>query len=153
MHDCLLRDSASGAGYAYLSLFDQYHDVPYLFSVIDPDVVTVLRAVPEFTDRYLVLVEAADGDPGAPAAFAELAEFVAALASKLRRLQPLLDRCLWAVETVAATSHEAQAHVGWAFLDSLSPDEAAALRSMFGPATNALLRGLEEDLGRRPSTR
>jgi hypothetical protein len=126
----------------------------HIFScVIDPDVVTLLRSVPEFSDRYLALVEAADGDPGAPAAFAELAEFVAALASELRVPRLVLDRCLCALETVAATSPEAEALVGWAFLDSLSPDETGALRPMFGPATRALLRGLDEEPGSRPAAR
>ena len=65
-----------------------------LSNMLDPAVVTVLRVVPEFADRYLDLVEEADGDPGAPVAFAELAEFVADLVAALDRQRPLLERCL-----------------------------------------------------------
>jgi len=110
---------------------------------LDPAVVTVLRAVPEFADRYLDLVEDADGDPGSPAAFAELAEFVAALAAELDQRRPVLERCLRAVEEVAAISPDATELVGWAFLDTLSPEEVAGLRPWLGHRTRALLDGLD----------
>lgn len=93
--------------------------------MIDPDVVTVLRAVPQFAERYLDLVEEADGDPGAAAAFAELAEFAAGLATGVDRRRRILGHLLAAVEEVAASSPEAEAHVGWAFLDSLSRGDRA----------------------------
>jgi len=110
---------------------------------IHPAVVAVLRAVPEFADRYLDLVEDADGDPGSPAAFAELAEFVAVLAGELDRLRPVLERCLRAVEDVAATSPDARELVGWAFLDTLSPDELDDLRPWLGGRTRMLLDDLD----------
>jgi hypothetical protein len=125
-----------------LTRFISFH---ILSPMIDPDIVTVLRAVPEFAERYLDLVEAADGDPGAAVAFTELADFAADLADEMGRRRPTLERCLAAVEEVAASSPEARQHVGWAFLDSLSPEEARGLAPMMGPCTRALLD--EIDLG------
>jgi len=111
--------------------------------MIDPDVVTVLRAVPQFAERYLDLVEAADGDPGAPAAFSELADFASELAERVDRHRSTLERLLRAVEEVAATSPEAESHVGWAFLDSLSPEEVRRLSPWLGPCTRSLAEHLE----------
>jgi hypothetical protein len=123
-----------------------------LSCTIDPDVVTVLRAVPEFAQRYLGLAEAADGDPGAPAAFTELADFAAGLAARMTVHVPLLERCLRAVEEIAATSPEAQEHIGWAFLDSLSPEEIRALLPWLGPHTRTLLDQLESGPERGQAT-
>ena len=119
-------------------------------SMIDPDVVTVLRAVPQFAERYLDLVEAADGDPGAPAAFSELADFAAGLAAAIDRRRVLLEHLFGALEDVAAGSPEAEALVGWAFLDSLSPEESRSLAPWLGPSTRALAELIEpgpEDAG------
>jgi hypothetical protein len=51
--------------------------------MIDDEVTLLLDQAPEFTDRYLGLVEEADGDPGAAATFVELADYVAGLASTM----------------------------------------------------------------------
>jgi hypothetical protein len=131
---------------------DDLHGYSYLFIMIDPDIVTVLRAVPEFAERYLDLVEAADGDPGAPVAFTELADFAAGLASEMAGRAPVLERCLRAVEEIAGSSPEAQEHIGWAFLDSLSPDEVRALLPWMGPRTRALLDELESGPERGQAT-
>ncbi|HUO49437.1 MAG TPA: hypothetical protein VMU09_11415 [Acidimicrobiales bacterium] len=112
---------------------------------LDPAVLTLLRHVPEFADRYLQLVEDADGDPGSPAAFADLAEYVAELADRAGRGRSILERCLVAIEEVATSAPDAGALVGWAFLDSLSPEEAAALRPSMGPGTQRLLDRLDCD--------
>ncbi|HXX88928.1 MAG TPA: hypothetical protein VEI83_01735 [Acidimicrobiales bacterium] len=111
--------------------------------MLDPEVIIVLRLVPEFAERYLTLVEEVDGDPGAVLAFTDLADFTAALARELDRRLPLLERCLGAIEEVAATSPDADELVGWAFLDTLSPEETRALGPWLGPATRALLERLE----------
>jgi hypothetical protein len=114
-----------------------------LATMIDEDVSTVLRAAPEFADRYLKLVEAADGDPGAPVTFTELADFVAGLVAEVERLGPVLVRCLEGVETVAAVSPDAEELIAWSFFDNLSPDDLRRLGPWFGPRTRALLEDVE----------
>ena len=110
----------------------------------DPAVESVLATVPEFAGRYVELVHQVDAEPGAAAVFSELADFVADLAYDPDGRLPLLGRCLAAVEAVAMASPDAVALVGWAFLDSLSPDEATALRPQLGPRTRELLDRLDE---------
>ena len=112
-------------------------------SVTEPEVATILRHVPEFADRYLALVEEADGDPGAVATFGELADFTAEVVRLVEDLRPLLLRVLAGVEEVAAESPDAEELVGWAFLDSLSPAEQELLRPWLGPATADTLVQLE----------
>lgn len=99
----------------------------------------VLAAAPGFRDRYMALVEAADGDPGAASVLTELADYVAELAERLGRLGPELSRCLAAVEATARRSDDDADVVAWAFLDSLSPDDRARLVPWLGPRTRALL--------------
>ena len=111
--------------------------------MIPPEVLTILDAVPAFSPDYLAVAAQADGDPGAPAAFTELADFVAGLLAGLDREGPLLARCLAAVESVAATSADGAELVAWAFLDSLSPDDRRRLAPWLGPVTRALLDEVE----------
>lgn len=110
---------------------------------MEAEVATVLLAVPEFAERYLDLVEAADAEPGTPATMAELAEFASTLVGDLARHRDVLVRLLGAVEEVAAFSPDAEEHIGWAFLESLSPEEVACLRPWLGPWTNALADDLD----------
>src|ERR1700746_2124042 len=84
----------------------------YLPGMVDPEVELLLHEVPEFAERYVALAEAADGDPGAAAAFGELGELAAEMAAQLARLEPLLCRVLAAVEEVASTSDDAEELVG-----------------------------------------
>jgi hypothetical protein len=109
----------------------------------EPEVETILRAAPEFADQYLALVEAADGDPGAALAFEELADFAAGLALQVERYRPVLLRTMTGVEQVALRSEDAEELVGWAFLESLSPDDLRRLAPWIGPATRRLLEDLE----------
>jgi hypothetical protein len=115
--------------------------------VIDDEVAQVLDGVPEFTSRYLNLVEAADGDPGSAAVFAELADYVAELVAEVERCRPTLERCLAGVEIVAGTSLDAEDLIIWSFFDSLSPDDVLHLGPWLGPRTRALLD--ETDQARR----
>ena len=110
---------------------------------MDPDVALLLRRVPEFADRYLVLVEEADSDPGPAATLGELADFAAELALQLEGLRPVLDRLMAMVEELSATSDDGGDLVAGAFLDSLSPDDLRRLRPWFGRATWAILDELE----------
>lgn len=114
----------------------------------DPDARTeeveaLLSAVPEFAERYLQLVQDADGNPGANEAFSELADYVAELASGLEQFRPLLVKCLSAVEHVAAVSEDAEELVGWCFLDYLSIDTRRAVLPWLGPNTLSILEEIE----------
>jgi hypothetical protein len=111
--------------------------------MIPPEVATVLEGVPEFLDRFLCLVEAADGEPGAPAAFCELADFVASLLSSPGRPRGVLVRCLGSLEQVARESDDAEELVGWSFLDSLCPENLSRLAPWLGPCTLALAEQLD----------
>lgn len=108
------------------------------------EVTALLEAVPEFTDRYLELVEEADGHPGTNDAFSALAEYVAELAFRLEQFRPLLVRCLTAVEGVAAVSDDAEELVGWSFLDYLSLDARRAVLPWMGPVTLSILEAIED---------
>jgi hypothetical protein len=103
----------------------------------------LLEAVPEFADRYLALVEAADDDPGAAAALTELARFVAGLLASLEHHRAVLARCGSVLDDLASTGPDAEDLVTWAFLDRLSPDERRVLAPWFGARTLALVRELE----------
>lgn len=103
----------------------------------------LLDQVPEFADRYLGLVDDADGDPGPAAAFEELADFTATLLRMLDRAGPVLRRVLAGLEQVAATSADAEELVGGAFIDNLSPDDLRLIEPAMGPATRAILDQLQ----------
>jgi len=107
--------------------------------MMDDEVTLVLEAAPEFVDRYLDLVETADGDPAAAATFTELADFVAGLVAEIERFRPSHEHCLAAVERVAETSDDAEDLVVWSFFDNLSPDDIRRLERWMGPRTRALL--------------
>jgi hypothetical protein len=111
--------------------------------VIAPEVAAVLETVPEFVDRFMHLVEAADGDPGAPAAFCELADFVASLVLSRGPSDGVLVRCLASLEQVAHESDDAEELVGWSFLDSLCPEDLRRVAPWLGPRTPALADELE----------
>jgi hypothetical protein len=109
----------------------------------DTEVGLVLDGAPGFTGRYLELVDAADGDPGAAAAFAELAEYVSGLAEGVEQFRPALVGCLGAIETVAETSEDAEELIVWCFFDNLSPDDIRRLEPWLGPRTRSLLDGAD----------
>lgn len=111
--------------------------------MIDPEVHTILEAVPEFAARFVDLVEEMDGDPGGAAAFEALADFAAELALAVDRFSPVLERTMAGIEAVAGSSPDAEELVGWAFLDSLSPDDLRRLGPWTGPATRRLIDTLE----------
>lgn len=104
----------------------------------DPEVVTVLLAVPELVPAYLELAGAADDDPGPAAVFEALADLVVELLADARSSGAVLARCLRAVEEVAGSSVDAEELIAWSFLDALGPAERVALAPLLGPATRAL---------------
>ncbi len=109
----------------------------------DPEVELVLEHVPEFAQRYLALVEAADDDPGAAVALEELADFTATILRLIDRAEPLVQRIMGGIERIAASSEDAEELVGGAFLESLSPDDLRTVEQAMGPATRAILDGLQ----------
>jgi len=111
------------------------------------EVAELLRALPEFADRYLELVDDADDLPGAEATFTELADYVEALAFGVENLRPILLRCLDAVERVASTSEDAEELIGWSFLDELSIEARSVLLPYFGPDTLEILESVENPDG------
>ena len=110
---------------------------------LDPDVATVLEWAPGFAERYLEMVAVCDGDPGAPAVFGELADYVAQLAEEMERTRPRLVACMAAVEAVAVASQDAEELVGWSFLDALDPADVRRVRPWMGPQTAAIHRGMD----------
>jgi len=110
---------------------------------LEPPVLAVLDAVPEFGPTYLALVAEFDDDPGAPVVFTELADFVADRLDALEGKLPVLLRALSAVEEVASLGGTAADLVAYAFLDSLSPDERRRVGPWLGRTTRALFDGLE----------
>ncbi|HEX3459672.1 MAG TPA: hypothetical protein VHT49_02100, partial [Acidimicrobiales bacterium] len=82
----------------------------------DPSVAVLLEGVPEFGPSFLALVEMFDDDPGGPAVFTELADFVAERLVTIEAERPVLERALAAVESVARAGGEAEELVGYAFL-------------------------------------
>jgi hypothetical protein len=130
-----------------LTLFMMFQ---YVSIMTEPEVEVLLEQVPEFALRYLALVEAADGDPGAAVAFEELADFTATILRLLDRAEPLFQRIMEGIEQVAASSDDAGELVGGAFLESLSPDDVRAAEQAMGPATRAILDELQLPPAARP---
>ena len=87
-----------------------------------------------------------DGDPGAAAAFVELADYVSGLAEAVEQFRPALVRCLSAIETVAETSEDAEELIVWCLFDNLSPDDVRRLEPWLGPHTRSLLDGADFSL-------
>ena len=108
-----------------------------------PAVTTLLSGVPEFGPAYLALVEVFDDDPGGPAIFTELADFVSERLLAIEAERPVLERALAAVELVATSGGEADELVGYAFLDSLSPEDRRLITPWLGPATRLLMDDLD----------
>jgi hypothetical protein len=112
----------------------------------DPSVTVLLEGVPEFGPAFLALVEAFDDDPGGPAVFTELADFVAERLVAIEAERPVLERALAAVESVAKRGGDAQELVGYAFLESLSPEDLRLITPWLGTATRSLLDDLDAGL-------
>lgn len=112
----------------------------------EPEVVTMLLAVPELVPTYIRLVEAADGDPGAAAFFEEAADWVGGLVDRAVGERATIQRCLTAVEQVARTSPDAEELVGWSFLDGLAPTQRAALAPLLGPRTRSIAATVDDPL-------
>ena len=108
-----------------------------------PAVAALLDLVPEFGPSYVALVEMFDDDPGGPTVFTELADFVASRLATVETERPLLERTLAAIEAVASDGGEAAELVGYAFLDSLSPEDRRRITPWLGPCTRSLLDELD----------
>jgi hypothetical protein len=111
-----------------------------------PAVTALLNGVPEFGPAYLALVETFDDDPGGPVVFTELADFVSERLVAIEAERPVLERTLAAVESVAEAGGEAGELVGYAFLDSLSPEDRRLITPWLGRATRSLMDELDAGL-------
>jgi hypothetical protein len=130
---------------------DTDHSRPYPPPVLtgyaeDPPVAALLEGVPEFRPSFLALVEIFDDDPGGPAVFTELADFVAERLVAIEAERPVLERALAAVESVARAGGDAEELVGYAFLESLSPEDLRLITPWLGTATRSLLDDLDAGL-------
>jgi hypothetical protein len=106
----------------------------------------VIGRLPEFLPTYLALAEACDDDPGEPAVFIELADFVAERLAALERGRPELERALDLVEAhldEAGDTGGAADLVGLAFFDSFSPEDRRRLLPWLGPRSLATLEALD----------
>jgi hypothetical protein len=110
-----------------------------------PEVTMLLDQVPEFGPVYLSLVESFDDDPGGATVFAELADFVSARLIAVETERPVLERSLAAIEAIVGTGGDACELIGYAFLDSLSPEDRQLILPWLGNKTRSLLDEL--DLG------
>ena len=109
----------------------------------DPAVTALLDGVPEFGPTYLALVEEFDDDPGGPAIFTELADFVSERLIAVETERPVLERALAAVESVARAGGDAWELIGYAFLDSLSPEDRRLITPWLGATTRSILDDLD----------
>ena len=136
------------ANYRPFPVSDPSHSEPDPLSTFldydeHPAVTVLLNGVPEFGPSYVALVEAIDDDPGGPATFTELADFVSERLLTIEAERPVLERALGAVELVARAGGEAAELVGYAFLDSLSPEDRRLITPWLGQATRSLLDELD----------
>jgi hypothetical protein len=114
----------------------------------DPPVAVLLHQLPEFEATYIDLVTAFDDAPGGAAVFTELADFVSSRLTAIEADRPVLERALDAIEIVADGQDDESAElVGYAFLDSLSPDDRRRIRPWLGPRTRSLLDELDGGTG------
>ena len=108
----------------------------------------LLHQLPEFETAYLDLVAAFDDAPGGAAVFTELADFVSSRLTAIEADRPVLERALGAIEMVAdGQDGESVELIGYAFLDSLSPDDRRRIQPWLGPRTAALLDELDGGTG------
>lgn len=107
------------------------------------EVTMLLDQVPEFGPAYLALVETFDDDPEGPTVFAELADFVSARLIAVETERPVLERTLAAIEEIVSNGGDVCELVGYAFLDSLSPEDRRLIVPWLGSNTRSLLDALD----------
>jgi hypothetical protein len=101
--------------------------------LIDDAAITLLRGeVPEFEDNYRDLVEIYDEDLTPEIILMELADFVATLVSS-GGSEGILERCLMAIDGVAAGTDDGPELVAYSFLNELPIGTRAAIAPYFGP--------------------
>ncbi|HXA33414.1 MAG TPA: hypothetical protein VNV87_14250 [Acidimicrobiales bacterium] len=114
----------------------------------DAPVGLLLHQLPEFEAAYIELVDTFDDAPGGASVFTELADFVSSRLTAVESERPVLERALGAVEMVAdGQDAESAELVGYAFLDSLSPEDRRRIRPWLGPRTRSLLDELDSGSG------
>jgi hypothetical protein len=122
---------------------------PTIEGVEQRAVAELRQAVPELEERYGQLVDIYEDDLGADVVFGELADLVNDVVLGKDEGEPLLDRCLDLVESLAEMGdRDADEIVGFYFLDQLSPGALARVTSRLGEHTLDVLDRLDSgDLG------
>jgi hypothetical protein len=112
---------------------------------IDDAAVKLLRSeVPDFEDHYLDLIDIYDEDLTPEIVFMELADFVANLVTGAGS-DGSLERCLAAIEQVAATTDEGGDLVAYSFLNELPAWTRAPVMEHLGPVGARLAERLYGD--------
>jgi len=110
--------------------------------LIDDTAITVLRGeLPEFEDHYLDLVDIYDEDLTPEIVLMELADFVANLVTGGGN-EITLERCLAAIDELAASTDDGPELVAYAFLNELPLGIRAAVSAYFGPVAANLAERL-----------
>ena len=105
---------------------------------IDDAAIMALRSeLPEFEDRYLDLLDIYDEDLTPDIVLMELADFVANLVAT-RDMEAVLERCLAAVENLAAGTEEGPEIVAYAFFNEIPLGSREVVRSYLGPVSTPL---------------
>jgi hypothetical protein len=102
--------------------------------------------LPEFLPRYRALVEAGDDDPGEPAVFMELADFVAGRLAAVETGRSVLERAFGLIETLLESADDPDTRsevVSLAFFDSFSPEVRQELGPWLGPRSLDALESLD----------
>ena len=100
---------------------------------IDDAAITLLRKeLPEFEDHYLDLVDIYDEDLTPEIVLMELADFVANLVTGAGN-DVALERCLTAIDELAASNEDGRELVAYSFLIELPPGTRGAVAPYFGP--------------------
>lgn len=107
---------------------------------IDDTAITALRSeLPEFEDHYLDLLDIYEEDLTPEIVLMELADFVANLVVTGDR-EAMLERCMAAVENLAAGTEEGPEVVAFAFLNEIPLGSREVVRGYLGPVSTHLAR-------------
>ncbi len=99
----------------------------------------MLSAAPGIWDRYLDLVEAFDGEPGAIDLLSDLADYVAGLLVAGQGSDTELEACLRGLEAYAENTEGSEGLIASAFFDSLPPEVLEGIRPKLGSRCSAAL--------------
>jgi hypothetical protein len=110
--------------------------------LVDDAAITLLRTgLPEFEGHYLDLVDIYDEDLTSEIVLMELADFVANLVTGVGN-DATLERCLTAIDELAANTDDGPELVAYSFLNELPLGTRGAIAPYFGPVAAHLAERL-----------